>query len=368
MSNRNLRLAILWTGLSGYFNAWLHSLVDRHNVELLVFNVSPTGLSTAPYADSLFTWLPQLHVLPNGSRAHLDKVQTALAAFGPDAVLVSGWSVPVYRHAIKRLKKSGVYVISGMDNPWQGTLRQWIGVFISQWYLHRRINALWVPGERAASFARRLGFTGNNLMYGLYSADSTQLKCVAEWRLSHNEDDQTWPRRFIFVGRLVEIKGLPELLDAYTLYRDRVESPWELWCAGSGPLESMLQNKPGVRYLGFIQPDKYGEVLKQASIFVLPSRHDPWGLVIHEATSAGLPILCSHQTGSSVELVQDGFNGFLFEAGDVAALADLMYYMSSDSFDLAEFGRRSALLSTRYSPQRWADYLCGYLQRSLKRV
>ena len=38
----------------------------------------------------------------------------------------------------KHLKIEGVYVISGMDNPWLGSVRQWIGVLASRWYLHSR--------------------------------------------------------------------------------------------------------------------------------------------------------------------------------------------------------------------------------------
>ncbi len=59
-----------------------------------------------------------------------------------------------------------------------------------------------------------------------------------------------------------------------------------------------------------------------------------WSLAIHEMTSAGLPILCSRQCGGSVELVQDGYNGLLFDAGDIDTLAGFFQLLSGGHVDL----------------------------------
>lgn len=358
------RIAVLWTELSGYLNSCLRALVDRHPIELMVYRVAQEEQTHRPYDEMLFAWLPRLHTIAGNSRRTTTAVYDQLRSFEPDAVLVSGWSVPVYRAVTQRLKRKGVYVISGLDNPWRGTLKQWAGVMLSRWYLHSRFDAVWVPGERAAVFARKLGFTGRKLMFGLYSADTPALKKVASWRME-SEPNKGWPNRFLFVGRYVEIKGLRDLIAAYQRYRKMVEDPWELWCAGSGPLEYLLQGESGVRSLGFVQPNQYPQILKEAGVFVLPSRHEPWGVAIHEATAAGLPVICTRQCGSSVELVQDGYNGFVFDAGDVEALVDLMCYMTSGAVDLSIFGRRSTQLSERLSPAQWADYLVHHVERNL---
>lgn len=61
------------------------------------------------------------------------------------------------------------------------------------------------------------------------------------------------------------------------------------------------------------------EVLKQADVFVLPSRYEGLGLVVLEAMAAGLPVIASNIDGPA-ELIQHGHNGLLFESDSVASL------------------------------------------------
>lgn len=46
-------------------------------------------------------------------------------------------------------------------------------------------------------------------------------------------------------------------------------------------------------------------------ILILPSYHEPWGLVVNEAMAAGLPVIVSNECGSSLDLVRDGENGYV---------------------------------------------------------
>ena len=65
----------------------------------------------------------------------------------------------------------------------------------------------------------------------------------------------------------------------------------------------------GVEMLGFVQPDDLPAVLERAGCLVLPSRFEPWGVVVHEAAAAGLPIVCTPVCGAATRLVLDGYNG-----------------------------------------------------------
>jgi hypothetical protein len=220
----------------------------------------------------------------------------------------------------------------------------------------------WVAGERQTAFAAKVGFTGPRLMRGHLTCDRELFDAVAMQRFAAGRSVESWPRRFTYIGRFLSWKGLADLLAAYRQYREHTAGdPWELWCVGGGPLRGMLEGEPGVHVAGFAQPNELAQMLAESGVFVLPSHYEPWGLVIHEATSAGLPVLCSTVCGAHPELVQDGYNGFLFEPGDIGYLARLMEYCASGSVDLAEFGRRSARLADRLSPERWADYLAAML-------
>ena len=61
-----------------------------------------------------------------------------------------------------------------------------------------------------------------------------------------------------------------------------------------------------------------------SDIFVLPTYDDPWGLVINEALACGLPVITTTSAGAYLDLIQVGMTGFLYDAGDVAKLKELL--------------------------------------------
>ena len=128
------------------------------------------------------------------------------------------------------------------------------------------------------------------------------------------------------VGRLVPQKGFDVLLRALAQTR----WPHHLLLAGEGPecaaLERLCQElglSERVTWLGRQSHDQVLERCAAASAFVLPSRHEPQGIVVLEAMSVGTPVLAS-AVGGVPETVQHGVNGYLFPNGDEAALAALI--------------------------------------------
>jgi len=123
-----------------------------------------------------------------------------------------------------------------------------------------------------------------------------------------------------------------------------------------------LEGRAGIIVRGFVQPDQLPSIFGEVGCLLLPSRFEPWAVVVHEAAAAGLPILASERVGSTVHLVQPGLNGFIFDAGDTEGLARLMTRISSSSTQrLEEMSEASHRLSLQYSPTRWAETLLdGY--------
>ena len=84
---------------------------------------------------------------------------------------------------------------------------------------------------------------------------------------------------------------------------------------------------------------------RAADLFVLPTHHDEWGLVINEALSCGLPVITTNRCGAGLETITPGENGFLVEHTDIEALKttldsllenpDLRLYMASQNLKLA---------------------------------
>jgi glycosyltransferase involved in cell wall biosynthesis len=78
--------------------------------------------------------------------------------------------------------------------------------------------------------------------------------------------------------------------------------------------------KEQVRFWGELADDQLDQLLRQSHVLVTPSSYEGFGIVYLEGMSFGLPAIATCQ-GAAGEMITDGVNGFLVNAGDVAALA-----------------------------------------------
>lgn len=348
-----MRVAVLWTTLSGYLNACLRELASRPGVELLVAHSAPE--SEAPYDISLFAWMENEVVWRDQRDAEL--LAARLDAFNPEVVVVCGWHEPIYRRIMPQLKGRCLRLMT-MDNCWEGTLKQRIGALVSPLYVHPMTDAAWVPGIRQTIFARHLKFPVRSILHGSLSCEHAEFAAIYQQRI---DSDSPLPRAFIFVGRLVAAKGLNTLASAYEHYRSVTADPWPLIVCGTGPLVSELRNRAGIEMRGFVQPSDLPGEMRRAGCLILPSVFEPWALAINEATAAGLIVIATENTGAVPHLVQNFHNGFLMTAGDVSGLSALMGTVSSLSEEKKEsMSRASQALSQQYTPKRWADSLLGF--------
>lgn len=146
------------------------------------------------------------------------------------------------------------------------------------------------------------------------------------------EARETGTKKLLFCGRLAghlegrrQQKGVDVLLRALPaiLAHHRVE----LEIVGGGPLlegfQSMaraLQVDDHVRFVGFMEYGRMPERYANADLFILPSRHESFSLVLAEAMAAGLPVVAT-RVGAIPEVVEDGRTGILVPPGDPLALA-----------------------------------------------
>src|SRR6202000_355073 len=79
-----------------------------------------------------------------------------------------------------------------------------------------------------------------------------------------------------------------------------------------------------IPFCGFRNQSELPRFFDLASVFVLPSRHEPWGLIVNEVMNAGRAVIVSDEVGCRPDLIEDGVEGCVFPAGDVAALTDAL--------------------------------------------
>lgn len=343
MSAMGIRVAILWSELAGYTNTCFRALAEHPEVDaLFLSHFRPDPL--APFDPAAFAWVDRredYHALMADGR-----LTAAAAEFHPDVVLVTSWHIRGYREALRALTGRAVRVLC-MDNQWLATLRQRVGAAVSRWHVRPLYDLAFVPGERQAVFARKLGFPQRAIRYGLYSCDPDRFA---------PPPGAAPARGFVFVGRLIPEKGVDTLAAAYRQYRLHAAEPWPLTVYGAGPMGDVLAGIDGVRLAGFVQPGDLPAALHAAGAFVLPSLFEPWAVAIHEAAAAGLPLVVTSACGASVHLVQDGLNGAVVGAGDEDGLAAALARIAGLTDEARAAQRAMSLaLARQFTPGRWAQ-------------
>ncbi|MEM7625329.1 MAG: glycosyltransferase [Planctomycetota bacterium] len=343
-----MRLAILWTNVSGYSAACWRRLAERDGVELCILTLgSGAGTKNTAFADKLGEGLP----IESHDPATLTEAQVAerLEAFKPDAILVVGWAYDAYvRAAFAHADRHGSKVIQTMDNPWQGTWKQWV-TCLRRRKLVARADAVLVPGVRSLQFARHLGVPWDKIHVGMYGYDDRT--CVPQ------AVPDTPPRRFLFVGRYVESKGVTDLLQGYRQYHGGRADAFELVCHGAGPMGEQIGTEPGVTEGGFVQPDGLPGALAASAALILPSHHEHWGVIVAEALACARPVICTNTTGSAPELVRDRFNGIVVPAHSPDHLAAAMREIEDHPAAWRAMAERGPGLAAPFSASRWADLL-----------
>lgn len=347
---RRVRVVVVWTYISGYMASCWRALAARPDIDLLVVACKNSAAVNALFNDALMRGIPN-RLMPLEDAHNQRLLGEVVAGHKPDVVVVCGWGTASYRSLTIHPALRSCRFVMGMDTPFQNTLRQRIGRHAYRKFF-ARIDRVVVTGERSRQLALVLGFPDEHIRRGVYGVDFSTLSGLHAARAAQPDG---WPRRFLYMGRYSDEKGLDVMADAYTTYRAGVPDPWPLSCMGTGPLGDLLRRTPGVEDLGFVQPADQPAIIVKQGAFVLASRFDPWPLVIVEACAAGLPVLCTEACGSAVELVRHLYNGYVCATERVEALARGFRWMHEHHADLARMGALSRTFAGAYSAELWSE-------------
>ncbi len=152
----------------------------------------------------------------------------------------------------------------------------------------------------------------------------------------------------LFASKLQQRKRCADLLAAYrNLAKGAISGtlPY-LVIVGDGEERSALEKEAaesgleGVRFCGFRNQSELPGFFDIATVFVLPSRHEPWGLIVNEVMNAGRAVIVSDDVGCQPDLIEDGVEGCVFPVGDVAALTDALRRVLAAPETAAAMGQR----------------------------
>lgn len=208
-----------------------------------------------------------------------------------------------------------------------------------------------VPGTRAEDQLRYLGASTQAIFHAPNAVDT------AFWgNRSQPRNDSTVPPRLLFVGNLLDVKGVDVLLRA--LDHPSLRS-LHLDVVGSGPKKAALQDlshRAGldVSFHGELDRLALRERYRAADVLVLPTRSDPWGLVLNEGMCSGCVPVTTTAAGAVPDLVSDGETGVVVPAADVEALRAALVRLATDSSARARLSRAAIARAASFSPQRCA--------------
>src|ERR1019366_9700697 len=112
-----------------------------------------------------------------------------------------------------------------------------------------------------------------------------------------------------------------------------------------------------VRFLGFMNQAQLPSVYCASDLLVLPSLYEPFGLVVNEAMICGLPVAVSDRVGARFDLVRSGENGYVFPAGGVNELAEILRQILPDTEKRARMGAAARQRMLTWSPREYVDGL-----------
>lgn len=210
----------------------------------------------------------------------------------------------------------------------------------------------WVaPGEAAARRLAQLGASPGRTHIAPNAVD------VSFWHV--HEGDPIARRgalRVLFVGQLVDRKGLDILLAAVA---GPQSNSITLDVAGEGSDAPRLQAMAAdlgvtVDWHQSLDRDALRALYADSDVVVLPSRSDPWGLVLNEAMVAGCAVVASSSAGAVGDLVIDGRTGLVFPSEDVEALRRCLLRLAVDANLLQDLRTAGQSHAVTFTPERCA--------------
>lgn len=344
-----MRILYLYAEVMGYTIATIRALAERGaEVHVVYWDHKKLTPYQAPEVQNVYFYAR--------SEMSVDAMNRLASEISPMITVMSGWMDKGYLSVAKRLRAKGIPVIACFDDQWHGTLRQRFASFLgAAGYFSRLFSHAWVSGIHQYEYAKRLGFNKKHIVFDLYSADTALFNKA--YYSSVKLKKINYPHRFLFVGRLEPIKGLDVLIQAWEALGEE-RRDWELHLVGNGSLRTQLESKSSVVTKDFMQPELLMNEIANAGCFVLPSRREPWGVVVHEFAAAGLPLIISDVVGAATSFLIHGMNGFSFKATNPDSLARrMLQIISMNDGELLRMAINSNKLSQKITTETSAANL-----------
>lgn len=288
----------------------------------------------------------------------------------PDIVMTSGYDSLGYWAALlysKMFRKKFVVwwgstlASSRVKNEWVNRIRS---------FFFRAADSFVTYGTDSAECLKHYGVEERKIVVGYNTVDirffrDKYKEYVRRRGISRNRDE---PMTFLFIGQLIERKGLASVIRSLHALKER---EWQLLIVGTGPDEADLRHLIGrlglearIRFEGYKQKEEVVRYLIEADCLVFPSLIEVWGLVVNEALATDTFVLASKYAGATTDIIVDGHNGLIIDPLDEEKLTKSFEWIL-DRADWVRSERSLGLkLWRRLHPESYAKAVSTAIRRA----
>ena len=287
-----------------------------------------------------------------------------LARFKPDVVISAELGARSAQAVIYRILFPDSRLVIHADLS-EHTERAFGGLrYRLRYWMLKTADAVLVNGESGARYVQKLGVPAERIFRVPY-ASNTSGSMPADAVAREGE-----VRRLLYVGQLIERKGLIPFLDSLSHWlAGNPHRTIQFVVAGDGPLRDVIRHYPGpanlrVDAIGPVPYERVPQLYAATDLFILPTLADSWGLVVNEAMMAGVPVLGSDRSQAVEQMVVDGQNGWIFSPESpthVRAALDRALRAPPNLLAMMKANARETAL--RVSPEHVADCMEAAIQR-----
>jgi len=308
--------------------------------------------------------LEDIRLLQTTTGADLWLIHNVLPVISLDVYrLAKELRVPVIQwlHNYRPMSPGGTLCAAGLrldpEDPWvpwkEACVGTWHGRLLTSWLalgywrIQRRgdfdaVRAWVAVSEAMKAIFSRAGWYPERLHAARHS-----------WHVQSSAPSDQDDGHFVFLGRMVETKGVRFLAD---LWRHPSLRQIPLVMAGQGPLAGELRSitPPNVQWVGHVDGEEKHRLLARCRAVLFPCLWDePLSTVAYEAYELGKPILASN-LGGMREIIVHGSTGLLLKAADPASWLNAVTGLDAES--ARRMGRAGrAWLEENVSPSAWNE-------------
>lgn len=368
----SVKLVILTEIVSPYRIPVFNALVAQDDIELHVIflaETDPTQREWIVYKNEIrFSY----QVLPSWRKRYgkcnilLNQGLTnALNQLTPNVILCGGYNYIASWQALVWARRHKVPFLAWVESTTRDERANLRVVESLKKKFISMCNAFVVPGRSSSEYVQRFNIPSETIFLAPNAVDTDLFAKGAEAARKNTrqylERLQLPSRFFLYVGRMVEQKGIFDLLDAYATLHESTRKKVGLVFVGNGPAKRELEHRASriscgaIEFAGFVQRDDLPYYYGLADATILPTYSDPWGLVVNEAMACSSPVIVTEVAGCAADLVENQCNGFLVPPHETAALASAMELIAGDEELREKMGTRGRQRILGYSPEACAE-------------